>query len=141
MGMMLEFYQLQSIAFFLINHIDLLSAKFEEKNRLYVEGMLIPMEELDFNHANYVQEKEILLLATTCKEEINFKMRINAEDEVVIEPSMRSILARIKEDIKDFVSKVESFDYKIIRVSKFDYVVKNVVKPHEVEQSTLNSHK
>lgn len=29
---------------------------------------------------------------------------------------------------------MENFNYKIIRVPKFDYVVKNVIKPHEVEQ-------
>ena len=61
-------------------------------------------------------------------------MIINEYDEVVIEPSMKSILGKIKADIKEFVAKVENFNYKIIRVPKFDYVVKNVVKPHEAEQ-------
>jgi hypothetical protein len=137
--MMLEFYQLQSIAFFLIDHIDHLSRKFEEKNRHYVETLLLPMAALDIAHPAYAQDKEKLLLGSSFKEEISFKMGINSEDEVVVEPSMKSILARIKQDIKDFVGKVEGFDYRIIRVSKFDYVVKNVVKPHEVEQSVLTN--
>jgi hypothetical protein len=88
------------------------------------------MAVLDPNAATYAQEKEKLLLGTSFKEEVSFKMAINADDEVVVEPSVRSILARIKQDIKDFVSKVESFDYRIIRLSRFDYVVKNVIKPH-----------
>lgn len=62
-------------------------------------------------------------------------MLIDDADEVVVEPSLRSVLGRMKQDIKDFIGRVESYDYRIIRVSKFDYVVKNVVKPHEVEQS------
>ena len=87
------------------------------------------------NHPNYIADKEKILLATVLKEEINFRMLINEHDEVVIEPSMHVILGKIKADIKEFVAKVEHFNYKIIRVPKFDYVVKNVVKPHEAEQS------
>ena len=86
------------------------------------------------NHPNYISDKEKILLATVLKEEVNFRMIINEYDEVVIEPSMKSILGKIKADIKEFVAKVENFNYKIIRVPKFDYVVKNVVKPHEAEQ-------
>lgn len=57
-------------------------------------------------------------------------MLINQYDEITIEPSIKSILAKIKNDIKEFINKVENFNYKIIRVSKFDFVVKNVMKPH-----------
>lgn len=57
MGMMLEFYQSQTIAFFLIDHIDHLTRKFDEKNSHYVETLLRPMSALDPNNATYTQEK------------------------------------------------------------------------------------
>ena len=57
-------------------------------------------------------------------------MLINQYDQITIEPSIKSILAKIKNDIKEFINKVENFNYKIIRVPKFDFVVKNVIKPH-----------
>jgi hypothetical protein len=66
--MMLEFYQLQTIAFFLIDHIDHLTRKFDEKNMHYVETLLRPMSTLDPNKATYVQEKEKLLLGSSFKE-------------------------------------------------------------------------
>jgi hypothetical protein len=65
---MLEFYQLQTIAFFLIDHIDHLTSKFGEKNQHYLENMLLPMAELDINHPAYTQEKEKLLLGSSFKE-------------------------------------------------------------------------
>lgn len=68
-------------------------------------------------------------------------MLINQHDQVMIEPSMKTILEKIKNDIKDFVSKVENFDYKIIRVSKFDYVTKNVIKPHEIDHNSSSGYK
>lgn len=43
LGLMLEFHQLQSIAFYLIDHIDRLTAKFLQKNRHYLDTTLIPM--------------------------------------------------------------------------------------------------
>lgn len=44
LGLMLEFYELQAIAFYLINHIEVLSLKFEEKNNQYIDNVLIPIE-------------------------------------------------------------------------------------------------
>ncbi len=41
---------------------------------------------------------------------------------------MHSILKNLKADITNFITKIDKFDTKIIRLSKFDFVTKNVVK-------------
>jgi hypothetical protein len=46
---------------------------------------------------------------------------------------MKSILANLKNSIKDFISKIDKFDFRIIRVANFNYVVKNVIKPHDLD--------
>lgn len=63
-------------------------------------------------------------------------MMINEFDEVVVVPSMSSILVDIKNDIKEFIAKIDRFDYRIIRVAKFNYVVKNVIKPHDYDDAS-----
>lgn len=47
---------------------------------------------------------------------------------------MRTIFQGLKNDLKDFINKIDKFDHKIIRVSKFDFVVKNVIKGQEIEE-------
>ena len=55
-------------------------------------------------------------------------MLINPQEEIIIEPTMKSILSNLKSSLKDFISQVDKFDFRIIRVPNFYYVVKNVVK-------------
>lgn len=45
---------------------------------------------------------------------------------------MTTVFLRLKEDVKEFIMKIDKFDYKIVRVSKFDFVHKNVVKADEI---------
>lgn len=61
-------------------------------------------------------------------------MLINEFDEIVVFPSMSSILIDLKNDIKEFIAKIDRFDYRIIRVAKFNFVVKNVIKPHDYDE-------
>lgn len=60
-------------------------------------------------------------------------MLINPQEEIIIEPTMKSILSNLKSSLKDFISQVDKFDFRIIRVPNFYYVVKNVVKPHDLD--------
>lgn len=57
-----------------------MTTKYNLKNIAYIENFLGPIEQLDINKANYVSEKEKILLGTTIQEEINFKMFIDVDD-------------------------------------------------------------
>jgi len=60
-------HQQQSIAFFLIEHIQTLINKFIEKNEIYRANILEAMEALDITQPNYLTEKEKILLNNTTK--------------------------------------------------------------------------
>lgn len=47
---------------------------------------------------------------------------------------MSSILTSLKHNIKEFIAKIDKFDFRIIRVPNFFYVVKNVIKPHDYDE-------
>lgn len=47
---------------------------------------------------------------------------------------MKEIFKHLKDDIDKFINKIDKFDYKIIRVDKFKFVTKNVVKVHELDE-------
>lgn len=64
---MLELYQQQTIAFFLLSHIEQITTFFYDSNDYYIANILKPLESLDMNRPNYVQEKEKILLNSTIK--------------------------------------------------------------------------
>jgi len=45
---------------------------------------------------------------------------------------MDDIFNQLKKDINIFIDKIDKFDYKIIRVDKFNFITKNVVKTHDL---------
>jgi len=60
-------------------------------------------------------------------------MLISSQEEIIIEPAMKSILSNLKSNIKEFISQVDKLDFRIVRVPNFYYVVKNVVKPQDLD--------
>lgn len=60
-------------------------------------------------------------------------MLISSQEEIIIEPAMKSILSNLKSNIKEFISQVDKLDFRIVRVPNFYYVVKNVIKPQDLD--------
>jgi hypothetical protein len=134
MGRMLEMHQLQSIVFYLASHMEQITINFEDSHKNYIQTILEPIEELDLKSPHYVSDKEKILLNATIREGIDFKLCIDEDDKLAISPSMTDIFKKLKEDINKFIDKIDKFDYKIIRVDRFNFITKNVVKTHDLEE-------
>jgi small-conductance mechanosensitive channel len=49
---------------------------------------------------------------------------------------MAEIFSRLKKDVQEFITKIDKFDHKIIRVPNFNFVTNNVIKIHEIDEFT-----
>lgn len=65
-------------------------------------------------------------------------MLIDDNDQITIQPAMSDIFLRLKKDIQDFITKIDKFDYKIVRVPNFNFITNNVIKIHEVDEFTTS---
>ena len=64
------------------------------------------------------------------KEGVNYRVFIDSEGEMAIHPPMADIFRGLRVAINEFIDTIDKFDYKIIRVEKFNFIVRNVIKPH-----------
>jgi hypothetical protein len=84
MGRSLEFYFVYFIGEYILKHIQGLNEKIERSKKQYLNIILKPLEDLKMDEENYIALKEQILINSPLSYDIEFKMEMDPDSDVLI---------------------------------------------------------
>ena len=107
---------IQRIGFFIVTHLETLLNNAISGNTHYVEMVLTRLEELDIREEDYTKKRDRILVDSSVALDIDFTLYFQTDSQnLSIKPAPMDIYRDIMYQIRNFITKMEKVDFRIVR--------------------------